>query len=63
LALPFGLLSALPDLLLFALSFATIFLPEPADSCTHDLMRVPSSAISDDVAAAASGQAQTRPFY
>src|SRR5215211_81180 len=47
LALPLGLLSALPDFLLFALSFATIFLPKPADSCTNGLMRVPSSAIFD----------------
>src|SRR5215207_4083669 len=47
LALPLGLLSALLDFLLFALSFATIYLPKPADSCTNGLMRVPLSAIFD----------------
>src|SRR5919107_6178980 len=47
LALPLGLLSALPNFLLFALSFATIFLPKPADSCTNGLICVPSSAIFD----------------
>src|SRR5215213_6392112 len=47
LALPLGLLSALPDFLLLALSFATTSLPKPADSCTNGLMRVRSSAIFD----------------